>query len=182
MALCKKCNVDVDDGNFCPSCGAQINANSAENPYVVGSQTTGSASIDPRKDSSIPGFREAFGRFWKRNAGGRAGRTEYWYVMLWQFLITLPIIVLYVAATATEADALIMLLGVASIVYAVYVIVCIFRGICLYIRRLHDVGLSGWYWLVNFVPYVGGIFALVITLLPSQKTDNRFGRRPSPKR
>ena len=43
------------------------------------------------------------------------------------------------------------------------------------IRRLHDVGLSGFFYLFYFVPIVGGLVVFVLTLLPSESDDNIHG-------
>lgn len=46
------------------------------------------------------------------------------------------------------------------------------------VRRLHDVGRSGWWILVGFVPLIGDVVLLIFALLPSQPGQNRYG--PSP--
>jgi uncharacterized membrane protein YhaH (DUF805 family) len=53
-------------------------------------------------------------------------------------------------------------------------------GVCtlgLSFRRFHDVGLSGWLVFLNIVPFFGGIFVFVVTLLPS-KGPNKYGYGP----
>lgn len=47
------------------------------------------------------------------------------------------------------------------------------------IRRLHDQDKSGWFYLINFVPFVGGIIMIVFYLLEGTRGPNRFG--PDPK-
>ncbi|MDE7227822.1 MAG: DUF805 domain-containing protein [Treponemataceae bacterium] len=47
-------------------------------------------------------------------------------------------------------------------------------SIALSIRRLHDVGRSGWWFLINLVPVVGGIVFLVFTLMASDGA-NKWG-------
>ncbi|MDO8933008.1 MAG: DUF805 domain-containing protein, partial [Rhodocyclaceae bacterium] len=44
--------------------------------------------------------------------------------------------------------------------------------------RLHDIGLSGWFYLLVFVPSVGSLIIFVMTLIPSQKHDNKWGPVP----
>ena len=39
-------------------------------------------------------------------------------------------------------------------------------------------GLSGWLYLVSFIPYVGGFFMLVIACIPSQPMPNHYGLAP----
>ena len=48
-------------------------------------------------------------------------------------------------------------------------------------RRLHDVNMSGWFALLSLIPYLGGLFVLVIALIPSQEAVNRYGAYPKPR-
>ena len=66
--------------------------------------------------------------------------------------------------------------------YFVYSMICVSRSVFLLVRRLHDVGLTGWLWLGTLVPGIGQAWALVIPLLPSQKGENRHGKEPKVKR
>ncbi|MBL3677688.1 MAG: DUF805 domain-containing protein [Alphaproteobacteria bacterium] len=43
------------------------------------------------------------------------------------------------------------------------------------IRRLHDIGLSAWWILVNCIPFVGIILFFVLLLWPGTKGDNKYG-------
>lgn len=45
-------------------------------------------------------------------------------------------------------------------------------------RRLHDTGRSGWWWLIGCIPVVGTIVLLVFLLQPSQPYDNQYGPEP----
>ena len=47
------------------------------------------------------------------------------------------------------------------------------------VRRLHDRNMSGWFFLVNLVPYVGGLIVFVILCLDGTKGPNNYG--PDPK-
>ena len=48
------------------------------------------------------------------------------------------------------------------------------------VQRLHDLGWSGWLWLINFVPIVGGVFPFVLAIAPGNTTANRYGAPPPP--
>ncbi len=48
-------------------------------------------------------------------------------------------------------------------------------GLALAVRRLHDIDRSGWWLLIGFIPFVGGIVLLVFSLLPGTRGPNRFG-------
>jgi len=43
------------------------------------------------------------------------------------------------------------------------------------VRRFHDQNRSGWFFLLNLIPYVGGLVVLVFMLLPGTPGDNNFG-------
>lgn len=46
------------------------------------------------------------------------------------------------------------------------------------ILRLHDLGLSGWWVLLGFVPYVNTVAGLLLSLVPGSTGDNRYGKVP----
>ena len=48
------------------------------------------------------------------------------------------------------------------------------------VQRLHDIGWSGWLWLVNFVPVVGSVFAILMLVVPGTQGANRYGAPPPP--
>ena len=66
---------------------------------------------------------------WKNygNFEGRASRKEYWNFVLFNFLVTL-----------------ILALVSAGILSVIYVILVIVPSVAVAVRRLHDVGKSGW--------------------------------------
>jgi hypothetical protein len=47
-----------------------------------------------------------------------------------------------------------------------------------YIKRLHDINLSGWYWLLGFMPLINIAFGLYATLKDGTPGPNRFGEDP----
>ncbi len=61
----------------------------------------------------------------------------------------------------------------------IFWLVTIIPVIALQVRRFHDQDKSGWFVLLNFVPYVGGLVVLVFMCLEGTRGPNRFG--PDPK-
>lgn len=49
-------------------------------------------------------------------------------------------------------------------------------------RRLHDVGLSGWYQVLGCIPYVGPLGIVILLAWPGMPRANRFGEVPPPPR
>ncbi len=46
--------------------------------------------------------------------------------------------------------------------------------------RLHDLGLSGWWTLVTWIPYLGGVAALLLLVVPGEKGSNAWGEPARP--
>ena len=93
--------------------------------------------------------------------GGRAARSEYWW---WVLFLTLVSIVL--GALKQE-----MLNGL-------FTLVILLPTIAVGARRLHDIGKSGWWLLLNFVPFVGWLVVLYFAVKPSAD-NNEHGPAPA---
>ena len=109
------------------------------------------------------------------NFSGRAGRPEFWWWVLAALIVTIIVRIVdgLLFAPLMGFDGfnenawrpLSMLLGLALILPAIAV------GV----RRMHDIGKSGWWLLLGLVPIIG---ALVVIYFYAQKGDpdsNRFG-------
>jgi uncharacterized membrane protein YhaH (DUF805 family) len=110
------------------------------------------------------------------NFEGRARRSEYWYFALMNFLIVLALeLVGFLLAFATQSPAIAVMFGILVIIYALAIIV---PSIAVMVRRLHDVGKSGWWYFIAFVPLVGGIWLLVLMCTDSESGSNIYGPNP----
>jgi uncharacterized membrane protein YhaH (DUF805 family) len=97
---------------------------------------------------------------------GRARRSEYWYFFLFGALVN---IVVSIFAGAIHLSFLSYLVSLALIVPSVAV------GV----RRLHDIGKSGWWLLISLVPLVGPIVLIVFLATDTNPSGDQYG--PSPK-
>ena len=59
-----------------------------------------------------------------------------------------------------------------------FVLATIVPGVAITVRRIHDIGLTGWLYLLILVPSVGGLIIFVFSLIPSQKHENKWGPVP----
>lgn len=103
---------------------------------------------------------------------GRARRKEYWMFILFHiiFLIVAAIID-NVLGTAFE--------GVGyGLIYLLYSLAVLLPGIAVAVRRLHDVGKSGWFLLIVLIPIIGGIWLLVLFCLDGTPGKNKYGANP----
>lgn len=94
------------------------------------------------------------------NFDGRARRSEYWYFILFN-----TIFALITAAVIPE-------------LYLVYVIAIILPSLAVAVRRLHDIGKSGLWLFISFVPIIGGIWLLVLLATEGDSEYNEFGSDP----
>ena len=121
---------------------------------------------------------------------GRARRKEYWsFTLFVTLLFTVLAIAMLVPLSGAIASynsgysdsGLVGALGVWFLVLVVVSLIVVPAGITVMIRRLHDIGLSGWLYLLVLVPYLGGIFLFVCALIPSQAQVNKHGPIPKPR-
>lgn len=109
---------------------------------------------------------------------GRARRKEYWGLVLFtaigQILVMLAGLTVDLALGNIDAETPIVT-GLASLGFLA---LCVVPLLSVTVRRIHDIGLSGWFVLLGFVPSVGNLIILVFALIPSQKHENRWGDVP----
>ena len=67
-----------------------------------------------------------------------------------------------------------------GVLYGLYLLFSFIPSLAVGVRRLHDTGRTGWWFLINLIPIIGGIWFLVLTLLEGDRDDNQYG--PSPYR
>ena len=103
---------------------------------------------------------------------GRARRKEYWMFVLFNLLIVIVLKVLD-ALIGTISDD--MRIGVLSGIYTLGVMI---PSLAVCVRRLHDIGRSGWYYLIGLIPIVGGIILLVWFCKEGDRCSNDWGEDP----
>lgn len=122
----------------------------------------------------------AMGRFFSKYAtfSGRASKSEYWWVILGITLIVVGWVLLAVGLVAAtggfEEEEPPALLWVMLGLLGVFWLGIIVPSIAVTVRRLHDADLSGWFYLLTLIPYLGGLILLVFALLPSKPAGARF--------
>ena len=94
---------------------------------------------------------------------GRASRSEYW----WFQLIVSPS---YFISTVFENDIAYIFLGIT--------LFTLIPAISAGVRRLHDTNRSGFFLLISFIPFIGGLVLLFFLIPEGTKGKNRFGPDP----
>ncbi len=125
------------------------------------------------------------------NFNGRASRREYWMSVLFYFVLSfvanialgLVFGILGGVLGALKLKAALGLLGMANTVISMIIFIYITsRTLPLAVRRLHDIGKSGWTYLWctlgSFICGIGAIVFLIFALKEGDAGDNQYGPNP----
>jgi uncharacterized membrane protein YhaH (DUF805 family) len=139
------------------------------------------------------GFGQAISLFFKNyaNFNGRSRRSEYWWVALLNVIIIGILAGIAIATGSFDPEAL----ESGDIPPAMYLplglgvlwgLATLLPNISLFVRRLHDINLTGWIYLalviIGFIPLIGllgSIASIVIACIPGTAGPNKYG--PDPK-
>ena len=115
------------------------------------------------------------------NFNGRARRSEYWYFVLVNVLMTIALgICMMITANNFGEESLIFIF--AALFLGIFSLGMIIPSIAVSVRRLHDIGKSGWWYVLGVIPIVslvGGIILLVFYCTNGDQGPNDYG--PDPK-
>lgn len=150
-------------------------------PSPQTSQNFGRAAVHEH-----PGNTGLWSYFWRGltdnyvNFQGRARRKEYWgFYLFWLIACAaIAVICLMIDGGMDDLDGyetpMATLVGVGLFGLATFL-----PGLAMIVRRQHDIGLSGWFYLLIFIPYIGSLIIFVFSLIPSQKHENKWGPIPA---
>ena len=147
--ICKKCGNPLDDNaRRCDFCGAPVEADVRPGP-----------SWEPKPAVSFP---QAVKLYFTRGFDfrGRSRRSEYWWATLFVALVNRIL-------QAVEIPVLLYLWAIVVLIFST----------ALVIRRLHDVGKSGWWYLFVLLPVIGWV-VLLVQYCKDSGPDNRWGPNP----
>ena len=155
MIHCTKCGASAREGQaFCENCGEPL-------PQSTSTSIACDGLTAPVRKVT---FGEAVKNFFKNyaNFSGRATRSEYWYIWVFNTVVSL--------AFGLLAE---MGLGIFATLFPIAILI---PNLALDWRRLHDIGKSGAWWFILLVPVVGVIVYLV-WMCTDSKEDNQYGPR-----
>ena len=103
---------------------------------------------------------------------GRARRKEYWMFVLFNMIFA-------IVATILDNVLGIAMEGIGyGPLYGLYALAMLIPGLAVAVRRLHDVGKSGWMILIALIPLIGSIWFLVLMVTDSNAGENQYGQNP----
>ncbi len=103
---------------------------------------------------------------------GRARRKEYWMFILFNAIFSIAAIMLdYIFGTAFEGIWI-------GLFYILYYLAVFLPALAVLIRRLHDIGKSGWFMFISLVPVIGSIWLVVLLCKDGNAGENKYGANP----
>ncbi|MCM1522648.1 MAG: DUF805 domain-containing protein [Muribaculaceae bacterium] len=102
------------------------------------------------------------------NFEGRSSRSEYWWFCLFTFILGAVVSVIFSFSETLETI-------VTSVVWLALLLPSIGVGV----RRLHDIGRTGWWLLISFIPLVGAILLIIWFVRDSDPQPNQYGPVPN---
>ena len=197
LIKCKDCGGMVSpNAVVCPHCGAPLKIMNAQNrsyPYSFLNNNRGDTYSNTQSNIIKPlaqpkvGFVEAIQTCFKKyvDFGGRARRSEFWNFYLFTFIISMCFTTLYSILLALSFDSFNSVNEGVYRVANIILIICYLFGLVIFlpclsvsIRRLHDIGKSGWFYLLGFIPIVGIIILVVWYAKDSDVETNKYGVSP----
>ena len=110
---------------------------------------------------------------------GRARRKEYWMYSLFQVLIgfSLYLISFIFFTNVLDYDNEKGLYS-SLLLFALFLMLHFIQNIAIAVRRLHDTGKSGWWYLLSLIPYIGPFILFILLVLESSEEENQWGVNP----
>lgn len=199
--VCTKCGVLVGDGNkFCPNCGAEpdplavicVKCGYELKPIRPNGTSTAQHNkvenydVHNQDNDFVWAVKTCFSKY--GTFSGRARRKEFWY---WYLFTCLPIIVVFLLiflgacttmsyAQSVQPSNTGMGLGFVEIVIILWNLIICLPSLAVTVRRLHDAGHSGWYYLISIIPLIG-VILLLVALCTDSVADNKYGVNPKVK-
>ena len=96
---------------------------------------------------------------------GRARRKEYWMFVLFNALVSIVV------------EGIGYVIGLDFLV-SLYALAVFIPMLAVSVRRLHDIGKSGWWYLIGLIPLIGWIILIVNFCTDGEPYDNEWGANP----
>ena len=105
---------------------------------------------------------------------GRASQREFWMTVLFNFLFATAVFIISLIVSLIRGS-----FYPSPALSYMYMFALLLPGWAVAARRLHDSGRSAWYLLLSLIPFIGGIWLLVLFIVDGTPGENRYGKNPS---
>ncbi len=155
---CKNCGMYYNETvTFCKNCGSMIQDEPLQRAKIV----RNTPKMTPE---------QAIFTFWKRYSDlrGRSRRSEFWFSVLINWIIAILISIV----------GILLPVNLGEVIGTVFTAMLFLPNIAVAVRRMHDIGKSGWMLLVGFIPFIGAVWLVILFAIDSEKTANEYGESP----
>ena len=119
------------------------------------------------------------------NFNGRAQRSEFWWFSLVSIFSIFGLYALFAVAVAVGEgiynDTWDTVGIVVLFLWLILALALVLPSLAVTCRRLHDTGKSGWFQLLNLVPFpFGAILVYILCAMPGTRGPNQYGPDPLP--
>lgn len=128
------------------------------------------------------GFVDAVKTFYRRytDLKGRSSRSEFWWFMLFNFVIAMILLTVFGDITGSGLDEMaasgeISFVALYGWPYIIWGLAHLVGVIALMVRRTHDWGKTGWLNLLVIIPIVGFIWTIINGCIGSTPGPNQYG-------
>lgn len=108
------------------------------------------------------------------NVNGCTTRKDYWAAISMAIFVPLALMLLSAIFRYSNTLLLAILSIMVLILYLILIAVTIPAIIAINARRLHDIGISGWWQLVYFIPGIGPLWLFILLCGSSQLENNPY--------
>ena len=106
------------------------------------------------------------------NFNGRATPQEYWMFYLFNIIFITALFISWIILSNLGVP---IIQELALLIIFIYYLGIIIPSLAATVRRLHDVGKSGWMVLISLIPFVGAIVLIVFLCMAGEQSDNDYG-------
>lgn len=107
------------------------------------------------------------------NFNGRATRAEFWFVILFNVIVTFVLLGVSVACYGNDLEVIIKFYDKITLTYA---FLTLLPNMALSFRRLHDTGRSGLWYFISVIPIFGTLVYYILMCMESDE-DNEYGSK-----
>jgi uncharacterized membrane protein YhaH (DUF805 family) len=168
---CPKCGQQQAKAIECAACGIVIEKYLARQASLAATPAPAAAeAVSPYSTpkSEVGEATQEYGELKVFTVNGRIGRLRY---LGWSMALMLLAMLAYGIAAGVVAISPIA----GGILMIPVVIGTVVISVMIGVQRLHDIGWSGWLWLLNLIPLFGGVLALLMLVVPGSQATNRYG-------
>ena len=178
---CLECGTrNPTDAQFCLDCGVSQNTSSVKGTLTLLTSSTWFRQVDVLLTNAPAAVKSGFERYF--DFKGRSSRAEYWW---WTLFVSLTVFGLmgllayfFSLGPSCPRCSYVELLQIQLILVSFIVLPGIFiSGITVGIRRLHDLGKSGWWILLSAAILIGWIILIVWFVGRGDRGPNQYGQR-----